>query len=101
MMPVETGLVGAGPWAEQFHAPLLAAGPETRLAGVWARRPEAAQALAARFGVPAFSDYARLLDRCEAVAFAVPPDVQAEMAARAALAGAAVFLDKPLALTLE
>ncbi|MDQ1396460.1 MAG: hypothetical protein QOG64_1719, partial [Acidimicrobiaceae bacterium] len=36
------GLVGAGPWATMVHAPVLSAGPETLLAGVWARRPEAA-----------------------------------------------------------
>jgi hypothetical protein len=36
--PVEVGLIGAGPWAQVMHAPVLAAGPETRLAAVWARR---------------------------------------------------------------
>src|SRR5690606_24187086 len=41
------GLVGAGPWASMFHAPAIAGGPETRLAAVWARRPEAAGELAA------------------------------------------------------
>ena len=39
---VAVGLVGAGGWADLVHAPTLAAGPQTRLAGVWARRPEAA-----------------------------------------------------------
>ncbi|NEC72821.1 gfo/Idh/MocA family oxidoreductase, partial [Streptomyces rochei] len=34
--PVEAGLVGAGPWARAMHARVLAAGPETRLAAVWA-----------------------------------------------------------------
>jgi len=29
--PIVVGLVGAGPWASMFHAPMLAAGPETRL----------------------------------------------------------------------
>src|SRR5258707_404244 len=38
--PVSVGLVGAGPWASMVHAPVLAASPHTRLAGVWARRPE-------------------------------------------------------------
>lgn len=97
---VAVGLVGAGPWADMMHAPMLAAGPETRLAGVWARRPEAAEALAAKHGAPAFTEYEALLDACEAVAFAVPPDVQATMAARAARAGKALLLDKPIGLTL-
>ncbi|GAC1320464.1 MAG: Gfo/Idh/MocA family oxidoreductase [Acidimicrobiales bacterium] len=97
---MRVGLVGAGPWARIAHAPMLAAGPETVLAGVWARRLEAAAELGGRHGVPAFSRYEDLLDGCEAVAFCVPPEVQATMAAEAARRGKAVLLEKPLALTL-
>ncbi|MCA2226973.1 Gfo/Idh/MocA family protein [Nonomuraea aurantiaca] len=99
--PVNVGLVGAGPWARDFHAPVFAAGPETRLAGVWSRRAPAARALAERFGVPAFTSYERLLERCEAVVFAVPPDVQAAMAVQAARRGRALLLEKPIALTVR
>ncbi len=53
--------------------------------------------MAARHGVPAFERYRDLLDGCEAVAFAVPPAVQAEMAVAAAQAGRAVLLEKPIA----
>ena len=98
---MRVGLVGAGPWARIAHAPMLAAGPETELVGVWARRPEAAAELGGRHGVPAFARYEDLLDTCEAVAFCVPPDVQATMAAEAARRGRAVLLEKPLALTLS
>jgi predicted dehydrogenase len=97
---VEVGLVGAGPWAATMHGPVLAAGPETRLSAVWARRPDAAAQLAARLGTYAARSYEELLDRCEAVAFAVPPDVQAALATRAARAGKALLLEKPLALDL-
>jgi predicted dehydrogenase len=98
--PVEVGLVGAGPWAATMHGPVLAAGPQTRLSAVWARRPEAATQLAARLDTYATRSYEELLDRCEAVAFAVPPDVQAALAPRAARAGKALLLEKPLALDL-
>ena len=98
--PVAVGLVGAGPWAATMHGPVLAAGPQTRLTAVWARRPEAAEQLAARLGTRAAGSYEELLDRCEAVAFAVPPDVQAALAPRAARAGRALLLEKPLALDL-
>lgn len=84
--PVRTGLVGAGPWARAAHAPILTGGPETDLVGVWARRPEAAEELAAEYGCPSFTDYDALLDSCDAIAFAVPPEVQGELALRAALA---------------
>jgi predicted dehydrogenase len=90
-------LVGAGPWAGFVHAPALTGGPETTLVGVWARRPEAAAELAGRHGAVAFGSYEELLGSCEAVAFAVPPDVQAELAPIAARAGKALLLEKPLA----
>ncbi|MER7547933.1 Gfo/Idh/MocA family oxidoreductase [Spirillospora sp. NPDC127506] len=98
---VAVGLVGAGPWAGMVHAPALAAGPGTRLAGVWARRPEASAELAGRHGAPSFARIEELFDACEAVAFSVPPDVQADLAARAARAGKAVLLEKPLAMDLD
>jgi len=99
--PVAVGLVGAGPWAHMVHAPTFAAGPETRLAGVWARRPEAAARLAARHGSTAVSDLDELLERCEVVAFSVPPEVQADLAVRAVGAGRAVVLEKPIAADLD
>ena len=94
------GLVGAGPWAGMFHAPMLAAGPRTSLEVVWARRSEAAEELASSHGATAVSSYEELLDRCDAVAFAVPPDVQAELAPAAARAGRHLLLEKPLAFTV-
>ncbi len=101
MSVVDVGLVGAGPWATLVHAPMLAAGPSTRLAGVWARRPEAAVTLAGTHGVAAFERYEDLLGSCQAVAFAVPPGVQADMAVTAARAGRSVLLEKPIAADLD
>jgi predicted dehydrogenase len=93
--------VGAGPWAALVHAPVLAAGPETRLAAVWARRPEAAGELAGRYDAVACASFDALVDQCEAVAFSVPPDVQAELAPRAAQAGRPLLLEKPIAGSLD
>ena len=100
-MTLRMGLVGAGPWAQVFHGPMIASGPETTLAAVWARRSEAAQTLAAAHGAAAVASFDQLLDSCEALAFAVPPDVQAELAPRAARAGRHLLLEKPLAFALE
>jgi predicted dehydrogenase len=97
MQPVSVGLIGAGPWAERAHAPMLAKSPYLRFVGVWARRPEAAAGL----GAPVFERVEELFDACEAVAFCVPPDVQAELGVRAARAGKALLLEKPLAGSLE
>lgn len=98
--PVKVGLVGAGPWARAVHARVLAAGPETQLTAVWARRAEAARETAEPHGAAAVARFEELLDGCEAVAFAVPPAVQAELAPLAAKAGKALLLEKPLGVDL-
>jgi predicted dehydrogenase len=97
--PLRFGLFGTGPWAESTHAPALSAHPEVEFAGVWGRRPEAAADLAARFGTRAYTDADALLADCDAVAIALPPDVQAPLAVRAAEAGRHLLLDKPVATT--
>jgi predicted dehydrogenase len=66
---------------------------------VWGRRPEAAESLAASLGVTAYGEYDALLADVDAMAFAVPPDVQATLAVRAAAAGRHLLLDKPIAVT--
>ena len=96
--PVRVGLAGAGPWARAVHAPLLAAGPETELAGVWSRTAEHAALVAAQHGVPVFPTFADLLGAVDAVALAVVPAAQPDLAVRAADAGKALLLEKPLAL---
>ncbi|MGI8880312.1 MAG: Gfo/Idh/MocA family protein [Jatrophihabitans sp.] len=92
------GLIGTGHWARGTHAAALAAHPEVDLVGIWGRRPEAATALAADFGVRVYPDPDSLIADVDAVAFAVPPDVQAAIAIRAATAGRHLLLDKPIAL---
>jgi predicted dehydrogenase len=82
------------------HAPGLAHGDGTALAGVWARRAEAAGALAATYGVPSFTRVEDLFAACDAVAFSVPPGVQAELGVLAARAGKALLLEKPIAADL-
>jgi len=99
--PLRVGVVGAGPQARLVHAPGFAHDPRTTLAGIWARRPEAAHELASAHGTVACESYDELLDGSDAVAFAVPPDVQAELAVIAARAGKALLLEKPIALDLD
>ncbi|WFF06869.1 Gfo/Idh/MocA family oxidoreductase [Micromonospora sp. WMMD1076] len=94
------GLFGTGYWAAETHAAAIEAHPRARLAGVWGRNPAKAEELATRHGVPAFTDVDALIDACDAVAVALPPDVQADIAVRAATAGRHLLLDKPLALDL-
>lgn len=94
------GLLGTGPWAGKVHAPALAAHPGVDFTGVWGRRPEAAEALAKESGTKAYADVEALLADSDAVAIALPPDVQAELAVRAADAGCHLLLDKPVATSV-
>jgi predicted dehydrogenase len=95
------GLVGTGYWADVAHAAGIAAHPQAELVGVWGRDPAKAAALAAKHGVRAFDDLDELIAAVDAVAFSVPPNVQAELALPAAEAGRALLLEKPLALTVD
>ncbi|MFD7771892.1 Gfo/Idh/MocA family protein [Streptomyces sp. NPDC059787] len=94
------GLLGTGPWARAAHAPALSGHPDLDLAGVWGRRPDAAEELAGLHGTRAYDDVDALFADVDAVAVALPPAVQAELAVRAARAGCHLLLDKPLAPTV-
>ena len=67
---------------------------------MWARREDAATELAQQYGASVAGSFEELLERCDAIAFAVPPDVQAALAPRAAAAGKHLLLEKPLAFSL-
>jgi len=95
------GLFGTGPWAQLAHAPGLADHPEVELVGVWGRTEAKAAELAAAYGARAYPTVESLIDDVEAVAVALPPDVQAPLALQAARAGRHLFLDKPVAFTPE
>ncbi|MET8150422.1 Gfo/Idh/MocA family protein [Actinoplanes sp. NPDC049668] len=95
------GLFGTGPWAHQAHAPALAAHPDVELVGVWGRDPAKAAALAEQHGAKAYTEIDDLIADVDAVAVALPPDVQADIALRAARAGKHLLLDKPVAFTPE
>nr|WP_132112749.1 Gfo/Idh/MocA family oxidoreductase [Actinocrispum wychmicini] len=105
MGPVENqlrvGLIGAGGWAGRVHAPRLADHPGVRLVSVWARRPDAAEEIAGRHCARVAADPAELIAEVDAVAFAVPPAVQAELALQAVRAGRHVILEKPMTSTVD
>lgn len=97
--PLRFGLAGTGYWARIVHAPALASTPGIELAGVWGRNADAAAAVAGSYGCAWYDNFDDFLTGIDAVAFAVPPDVQAELAIRAARAGRHLLLEKPIAMT--
>lgn len=94
------GLFGTGPWARLAHAPALSRHPGVELAGVWGRDEAKAAALAEEFETRAYASIEALIDAVDAVAIALPPQVQAPIALRAARAGRHLFLDKPVAFSV-
>jgi predicted dehydrogenase len=92
------GVVGTGYWAREVHAAGVAAHPDAELVGVWGRDPVKADAVAGQFGARAYADLDAMVDAVDAVAFSVPPQVQAELAPLVARAGRHLLLEKPLAI---
>ena len=90
--------MGTGYWARIAHAPALASTEDIAFAAVWGRDQQAAAGLATAHHVTPYEDIAAFLAAVDGVAFAVPPDVQAPIAATAARAGKHLLLEKPVAL---
>ena len=97
--PLRFGLVGTGHWARIAHAPALASTDGIEFAAVWGRNADAAADLAASYHATAHHDLSAFLAGIDAVAFAVPPDVQAPIAMRAGSAGKHLLLEKPIAIS--
>jgi predicted dehydrogenase len=91
------GLVGTGPWAELVHGPALVSTPGAELVGLWGRSALRAAELASSLRTTAYADLDALVADVEAVAFAVPPDVQADLAVVVARSGRHLLLEKPVA----
>mgnify|MGYP006322893141 FL=1 len=98
--PLRLGVVGTGYWADVTHAASAVAAPSWQLSAVWGRDAAKAEALAAHHGAPhAGTDFDAFLAQVDAVTFAVPPHLQAELALRAIEAGKHVALEKPIAVS--
>ena len=98
------GIVGCGWVTANRHLPALTRVRELEVVALADVDAEAVDALAARFGVHArYGGVGQLLEdpRVEAVAVCVPPSAHVEVALAALEAGKHVFVEKPLALTLE
>lgn len=99
--PRRFGVLGTGHWAQWCHGTALATHPDVDLVGFWGRAPDKAEAAARSVGGRGFADLDALLAEVDAVAIALPPDIQAPLAVRAARAGKHLLLDKPLALDVS
>jgi predicted dehydrogenase len=95
------GLIGTGYWARVIHGASVVQHPRAELVGVWGRDAQKTSDAAAELGTRPFGDVDALLREVDALTFAVPPDVQAAIAIRAAEAGRHLLLEKPVAMSAE
>jgi len=101
---VSWGMIGAGAVCEVKSGPAFYKSEHSRLFGVMRRNADKAKDYAKRHGVPHwFTDADELIHHPEvdAVYVATPPDSHADYAKRAARAGKAVYIEKPMARTFE
>ena len=99
--PVTFALVGAGGIA-QSYAQAFENHPYARLIAVADTRVEAAQAMASKFGAPAFESYKELLvhgPKVEAVVICTPPNTHEEITTAFARNRTHVLCEKPFTLT--
>ena len=99
MATLRTAVIGTG-YMGRYHAEKLAACAGARLVAVCDVDRERANAIAARLGCEARSDYRALLGRIDAACVAVPTATHREVAGACLEAGIHVLVEKPLACTL-
>jgi UDP-N-acetyl-2-amino-2-deoxyglucuronate dehydrogenase len=101
---IKFGLLGCGRIAKR-HADLLGGGhiAGAKLVAVCDDQPERADAIAARFGVPAFYNIDEFLgqERLDAVSVLTPSGMHPAHAIATAKAGKHVIVEKPMALRLQ
>src|SRR5919108_2701451 len=98
---MRVGVIGSGYWARTVHGAGAAHHPDVELVGVWGRDAGRTAETAAALETRAYTELESLLFEVDALTIAVPPDVQAEIATRAAQAGKHLLLDKPIATSVE
>ncbi|MBN1260169.1 MAG: Gfo/Idh/MocA family oxidoreductase [Anaerolineae bacterium] len=101
MASLKAAVIGVGSMG-RHHARVYTELAQTDLIAVADANVENAQNIAAKFGVPAYEDYRKLLEEMQpdVVTVAVPTGLHREVAELAMQAGAHVLVEKPIAATL-
>ena len=101
---IRVGIVGAGNWASHGHLRVLDLLPQYEVVAIYARRPEAAAAAAARFGIPHVAtsvDELVGLAEVDLVCVLNTAPQHAETVRAAIAAGKDVYCEWPLTTTTE
>jgi predicted dehydrogenase len=97
---MNVALAGTGFWAAKL-AEAAAKTAELRLVACWSPNDERRAAFADRFGCAPAASFEDALDGADAVLLATPNHLHEEQAVAAAARGVHVFVEKPIADTLE
>ena len=97
---LRAGVVGAGVFGG-YHAHKYATLADVELAAVFDPDMDRASALAGQLGVVATDDLEALISLCDVVSIASPATVHAEQALAVLKSGCSVYVEKPLATSLE
>ncbi|MBI3973439.1 MAG: Gfo/Idh/MocA family oxidoreductase [Chloroflexi bacterium] len=97
---IRIGILGTGT-VSQAHIRALRHLPQAKLVAFVDPLVERAETVAAEHGGRAFAEVGEALDLVDAVWICTPPHLHAELAIAAARAGKHVFVEKPMAHTLE
>lgn len=99
---IQLGVVGCGRISQAAHLPAVVKAEGVALRAVCDNSPVLAEAMGARYGVPAHTRLEDLLvDDVDAVVIAIPDRFHANAARQALLAGKHVLVEKPIAATIE
>ena len=104
MEPIKLGYVGCGFMAQKVHIPNFTSLPACELIGLAEVRPELGQQVQQRWGIPRlYTDHAELAADPEIEAVAVSADfaLQGEIAKDLLSAGKQVFMEKPMAVSIQ
>ena len=104
MSPIRIGYVGCGFMAQKVHLPNLTALPECEVLALAELRQDLGRRVQARFGIPRlYPDHQAMLadPDLDAIAVSAAFAVQGQIARDALLAGKDVFMEKPMAISLE
>lgn len=104
MAPLGIALVGAGNIAQNIHLPILAKMQGVRLLSICDRSVSKARILAERYKVGHVGrsiDDALKLDEVQAIFITTSTDAHSELARKAITAGRHVFVERPIARTLQ
>jgi predicted dehydrogenase len=97
---LKIGVLGAGHLGK-IHIRLIKEIPDFQLVGFYDSNPETREKVAAEFGVTPFDSMDKLIDQCEAIDIVTPTLFHHDCAVSALQKSRHVFIEKPLANSME